>query len=226
MKKEFILLAILGIVLAFGACKDKEEEVKGVTIYGTVIDKYTGEPLYNALVQERLYGAGSGVTGEDGSYEFTVPLPIHNPVKNLQIAYRSYNFYASKTQYIGSLYEDITVSEKDAGRRIKIDFQLECEVITYMGKVVDSQNRPIAGAKISATWRTDPSDKYPSSIGSTAISATDGTYTLMLPKPNNYNQWLYDITATQNFYRATTHTLQQHYFDMGKVISLDFILYD
>ena len=223
MKKEFILLALLGIILVFGSCKDKdddveiEEKVEGAIIYGTVIDKYSGEPLYNVLVKESKYGFGSGVTGKDGSYEFTVPAD-RNYIDDSR-----YYFVASKKNYYDSDPYRPRVYAGDNGRRIRVDFQLEGMVITYTGKVVDSQNKPIVGAKVSAKYNS--AYVGGSAIGSTVISGSDGSYTLMLPKPDRKEQWLYYITASQDGYKETTDTLQQHYFAMGKVISLDFILY-
>ena len=115
MKKHFVILFVLGIVLAFVSCEEGEE-MGEVIIYGTVISRYEGEPLYNVLVQETSYGAGSGVTGADGSYELTVP------VEDNGIS-RRYRFVASKAGYGSSEYA-IEVNYGYNGRRVKIDFQL------------------------------------------------------------------------------------------------------
>ncbi len=136
MKKSFFMIAMLCIatLCVFTACKkDKNNPdsdiLEEVVLYGTVIDASTGDPIYNAEVAiEKIpdlskdgntddsdFGViGSSVTGNDGSYEFT----INNVAKN-----GHYAIYAEKNGYES---KDATVSfahTKDGGR-VKSDFSL------------------------------------------------------------------------------------------------------
>ena len=93
MSKKFLFIAMLGIagLSVFVACDKKDKDVVDeITIYGTVVDADSGDPIQNAQIS--LYkdyfseeqqkedmdnggapGAiGSAVTGSDGSYEFTI----------------------------------------------------------------------------------------------------------------------------------------------------------
>ncbi|MCQ2077533.1 MAG: hypothetical protein MJZ20_11020 [Bacteroidaceae bacterium] len=224
MKKSVTyFVVLLAVVCLFSNCK-KNEDVEmdnTITVYGNVIDRTTGLPLYNVLIQEKNKVGGSTVTGNDGNYEFTLPLNGSS----------SGNYYivASKDKYSTSEYE-LNMSQVDKNRRVKVDFQLTSESIFYTGVVVDSKNQPIVDAKISATFKWGSNNIY--NIGTTAITTIDGSYTLELPRPHEYNessrkaldQWPFTITASKDGYANTQHVLNQSADDMGKIITLNFIM--
>lgn len=223
MKKSvFYFAALLAVVCLFSNCK-KNEDVEmdnTITVYGNVIDRTTGLPLYNVLIQEKNQVGGSTVTGNDGNYEFTLPLNGSS----------SGNYYivASKDKYSTSEYE-LKMSQVDKNRRVKVDFQLTSESIFYTGVVVDSKNQPIVDAMISARYSYS---RGPYDIGTTAITTIDGSYMLELPRPHEYNnlsepalnQWQFTITASKDGYANTQHVLNQSADDMGKIITLNFIM--
>lgn len=138
MKKSFILVAMLGMAVlsVFTACKkDKNgadsNVLEEVTLFGTVIDATTGDPLYNAQVylekypdlskdgstDDNDYGVvGSSVTGTDGSYEFT----IYNVAKN-----GHYEAYAEKVGYqVPDQGDLVSFAHTKDGGRVKVDFRL------------------------------------------------------------------------------------------------------
>lgn len=225
--KRFLFFACLGCMLiGMASCKksDKTEDVVNeITIYGNVIDRTTGQPLFNVIIKEKNKVGGSTVTGNDGNYEFTLPLNGSSSGK--------YYLVASKDKYSSSEYE-LIMSNVDKNRRVKVDFQLVKESITYTGTVVDSQNKPIFDAHISAQFSYSGGKGTEYNIGTTTMTDVNGIYTLELPRPhiNNissydaYDQWKFAITATKSDYVSLTHTLNQNVDDMGKVITLNFVM--
>lgn len=219
MKKYLFFACITCIVLIFASC-DKNGASDNVTIYGNVIDRTTGLPLYNVLVQEKNKVGGSTATGNDGNYEFTLPLEGSS----------SGNYYliASKDKYATSEYE-LDMDKVDKNRRVKVDFQLTKESITYSGKVLDSQNQPIVDALISAdilvshTWQ---------GFGTTSVTDINGSYSLDLPRPHEYNkavgdlldQWQIQLTASKSGYADVVHVLNQNADDLGKTILVNFVV--
>ena len=78
MKKNIFFTCLCCMLIGLASCEKKdatnEDSVHEITIYGNVIDRTTGQPLYNVLIQEKNNVGGSTVTGNDGNYEFTIPL--------------------------------------------------------------------------------------------------------------------------------------------------------
>lgn len=224
-KLLFSSLIILISVSSLTGCKDNNlfnDSSNDITIYGNVIDRTTGLPLYNVLIQEKNKVGGSTVTGNDGNYEFTLPLKGSSGGK--------YYIVASKDKYSTSEYE-LNMSQVDKNRRVKVDFQLTSESIFYTGVVVDSKNQPIVDAKISAKFYYSGNDEY-YNIGTTSITTIDGSYILELPRPHKHNnlaepamdQWQFTITASKDGYANTEHVLNQSADDMGRIITLNFIM--
>ena len=217
MKRILFFACIACVAIIFASCDKKDEvsddAVNEITIYGNVIDRTTGLPLYNVLIQEKNNVGGSTVTGNDGNYEFTLPLNGSSDGK--------YYLIASKDKYSTSEYE-LLMSNVDKNRRVKVDFQLTKESITYTGTVVDSKNNPIPDAHISAKYQV-PGNPW-KNIGTTAITDVNGVYNLELPRPFSFGQWQCAITATKDGYKATEHILNQSDSDMGKTITLNFIM--
>lgn len=100
---------VVAISLIWYSCTKLEEELKG-SIYGTVTDFATGEPVGNANVKLRPSGETT-LTGSDGSYEF----------KDLNAG--KYTLQLSKAEY--NDLDDDYVIELEAGKRVKRDVQIE-----------------------------------------------------------------------------------------------------
>ena len=135
MTKKIIFGAMLCIaaVSAFVACDKKDkEELEEITLFGTVIDGSTGDPLQNVQIEVyRAYmsaeqqiedmnnggsmgAVGSTVTGSDGSYEFAV--------SNINRKY-SYAIIANKKQYNeGEMI--LSLNNVKSGGKLRYDFQL------------------------------------------------------------------------------------------------------
>lgn len=100
------------IIIAIGvlqyACT-KEPELTVGSIYGTVTDYATGNPIGNVNVKLRPSGETT-LTGNDGTYEF----------KNLKTG--NYSLYLSKAEY-ADLDDDYTI-ELEAGKSVKRDVQM------------------------------------------------------------------------------------------------------
>lgn len=222
MKRILFFLCLCGILASLVSCNENGASDE-ITIYGNVIDRATGQPLYNVLIQEKNNVGGSTVTGNDGNYEFTLPLEGSSN--------GTYYLVASKDKYSSSEYE-LKMSSVDKNRRVKIDFQLVKESITYTGIVLDSQNNPIFDAHISVQFSSASGNGTEYNIGTTTMTDINGIYTLELPRPhysNNadsyqYDQWKFAITATKTGYSDLTHVLNQNVDDMGKVITVNFIM--
>ncbi len=225
MKRFLFFACLCGMLIGMASCKksDSDSASDEITIYGNVIDRTTGQPLFNVLIKEKNKVGGSTVTGNDGNYEFT--LPLNGSSSGM------YYLIASKDKYSSSEYE-LNMSNVDKNRRVKVDFQLVKESITYTGTVVDSNNKPIFDAHISAQFSSSGGNGTEYNIGTTTMTDANGVYTLELPRPhynNNlsyeaYDQWKFAITATKNGYVNLTHTLNQNVDDMGKFITLNFVM--
>lgn len=221
MKKIFFFACLCGVLLGFISCADSVSDE--ITIYGNIIDRTTGQPLYNVLIQEKNKVGGSTATGNDGNYEFTLPLKGSSDGK--------YYFVASKDKYSPSEYE-LKMSQVDKNRRVKVDFQLVKESITYTGTVLDTQNKPIFDAHIKAQFSEEDRSGDDYNIGTTTMTDINGVYTIELPRPHYYNrstnepldQWKFAITATKSGYGGLTYILNQNADDMGEVITLNFVM--
>ena len=106
-------------------CKPEEEEKYG-TIYGTVTDFATGEPVSNANVKLRPNGETT-LTGNDGTYEF------------IDLEAGKYSLLLSKAQYAD--LDDDYIIELEAGKQVKRDVQLRKKVASL--KIVDMSGNPL-----------------------------------------------------------------------------------
>lgn len=225
MKRILFFACIACVSLVIASCSTKNGATDEVTIYGNVIDRTTGLPLYNVLIQEKNKVGGSTATGNDGNYEFTIPLEGSSNGR--------YYLIASKDKYADSEYE-LEMDKVDKNRRIKVDFQLTKESITYTGTVVDSKNNPIYDVHISAKMSEPEGYGYSHwySYGTTAITDANGSYTIELPRPHMYNddsyklvnQWKFELTASKDGFADVIHTLNQNADDLGKIIPLNFVM--
>ena len=169
MKKSLYLL--LGLLLVCGiyqACAP--EELPG-SIYGTVVDKATGEPIKSAGVELSPVGLKT-VTGSEGQFEFTELDPD------------KYTLLVTKTGYMAGVSHTIEVKP---GQQAKGDLQIERMPPAL--KVVDGNRKEIStldfGSSIDDVSRSfslfnDGSEKIEWQITANAkwiisVSKTEGT---------------------------------------------------
>jgi hypothetical protein len=125
MKKSIIkLIALLLVCCAMLRCTPEEEKLG--TIYGTVTDFATGEPVNNANVKLRPDGETT-LTGSDGAFQF-------NDLKAGR-----YSLLISKAQYAD--LDDDYVIELEAGKQVKRDVQLRKRVASL--KIVDMEGNAL-----------------------------------------------------------------------------------
>ena len=105
--KKYVLLATICLPLLFGGCAKRIVDLT-ITIYGTVIDADTHEPLKEVEVSLTPGTHMNKKTGSDGYYEF-VDVPA-NP----------YTIYARKKGY----EEDHRPINPTSGERVEINFSL------------------------------------------------------------------------------------------------------
>lgn len=121
---KFACLCIVIISLLSG-CNKKEDVVPSpqeIIIYGTVIDRETGDPLHNVQVSfgyEELDGdyegyVGSTVTGSNGNYEFVL-----SGIKSNAVYYVEAIKYGYKSDLL-----ILSLDQNHSGDRVRMDFQL------------------------------------------------------------------------------------------------------
>ena len=124
MKKSlYLLLGLLLVCSIYQACAP--EELPG-SIYGTVVDKATGEPIKSAGVELSPSGLKT-VTGSEGQFEFTELDP------------GKYTLIVTKTGYVDGVSHTIEVKP---GQQAKGDVQIE--KLPPALKVVDDNRQEIS----------------------------------------------------------------------------------
>ena len=205
----FNILYICCSLFLFSSCEKNDGVSNGavdeITIYGNVIDRATGQPLYNVLIREKNKVGGSSVTGNDGNYEFTLPLNGSSNGK--------YYLVASKSLYSDSEYE-LILGPADKGRKIKIDFQLETGVYYIKGKVTDINGTPIRNALIKETYNN---------TGNSVYSDKNGDYELEL-YPYSQSSNKYVLTASIIDYFPQEYVLNFTEKDYGRTSTVNFQL--
>ena len=169
MKKSlYLLLGLLLVCSIYQACAP--EELPG-SIYGTVVDKATGEPIKSAGVELSPVGLKT-VTGSEGQFEFTELDP------------GKYTLLVTKTGYMAGVSHTIEVKP---GQQAKGDLQIERMPPAL--KVVDGNRKEIStldfGSSIDDVSRSfslfnDGSEKIEWQITAnakwiTSVSKTEGT---------------------------------------------------
>ena len=169
MKKSlYLLLGLLLVCSIYQACAP--EELPG-SIYGTVVDKATGEPIKSAGVELSPVGLKT-VTGSEGQFEFTELDPD------------KYTLLVTKTGYMAGVSHTIEVKP---GQQAKGDLQIERMPPAL--KVVDGNRKEIStldfGSSIDDVSRSfslfnDGSEKIEWQITAnakwiTSVSKTEGT---------------------------------------------------
>ncbi len=164
----YLLLGLLLVCSIYQACAP--EELPG-SIYGTVVDKATGEPIKSAGVELNPSGLKT-VTGSEGQFEFTELDP------------GKYTLFVTKTGYMAGVSHTIEVKP---GQQAKGDLQIE--KMPPALKVVDGNRKEIStldfGSSIDDVSRSfslfnDGSEKIEWQITAnakwiTSVSKTEGT---------------------------------------------------
>ena len=125
-----ILIVIFAVILFLVSCggtegSDSKSNEPG-SIYGTVTDKATGEPLKTADVELLPIGLKT-VTGSDGSFEF------------LDISAGHYNLFVTKTGYSETKSSTIVV---ESGKSARVDVPLEKALAAL--RIVDDEGNDIS----------------------------------------------------------------------------------
>ena len=169
MKKSlYLLLGLLLVCSIYQACAP--EELPG-SIYGTVVDKATGDPIKSAGVELSPVGLKT-VTGSEGQFEFTELDP------------GKYTLLVTKTGYMAGVSHTIEVKP---GQQAKGDLQIERMPPAL--KVVDGNRKEIStldfGSSIDDVSRSfslfnDGSEKIEWQLTAnakwiTSVSKTEGT---------------------------------------------------
>lgn len=106
MKQLSYILFIISICTFFSCSKKDDPKVVG-SLYGSVTDKATGEPVKYAKIE--LMPTGMSVrTGDDGNFEF------------VKIEQGSYNLYVTKSGYMEYKTNDIPINEDSKDRPVNI----------------------------------------------------------------------------------------------------------
>ena len=178
MKKQrmFKLAALLALCCAiFGCGKDN----KLGSIYGTITDFETGDPVSNAIVRLNP-GGETALTGLDGTYQFN------------DLAKGTYSLSISKSHYVD--LDDDNVIEIENGNSVRRDLQLSPEMFgAISGTVIDlEKGEPIEGALVTL-----------SPTGMNVYTGSDGRFEFHdLDAPRQYT-----ITAQKTGYCTNRKTV-------------------
>lgn len=138
MKKQRLLkfAALLVLCCVIFGCKKDNPTIKQGSIYGTVTDFVTGDPVGNANVRLNP-GGETTITGSDGTYQF------HD------LARGNYSLSVSKSHYVDM--DDNFVIEIENGNSIRRDLQLSPEVFgAISGEIVDfASGEPVESAVVT-----------------------------------------------------------------------------
>ena len=116
--------ALIFACCVFFGCTPEEEKLG--TIYGTVTDFATGEPVSNANVKLRPNGETT-LTGSDGIYEFN------------ELQAGNYSLMLSKAEYAD--LDDDYIIELEVGKQVKRDVQLRKKIASL--KITDMSGNPL-----------------------------------------------------------------------------------
>lgn len=129
MKKQVLWFLFPVVAVVLGAfiysCTEEEDDLKG-SIYGTVTDLQTNEPIGGVNVKLKPSGEAT-LTGSDGSYEF----------KDLEV--NNYSLSFSKAEYAG--LEDDFIIELEAGKKVKRDVQMRRRIASL--EITDMQGNKL-----------------------------------------------------------------------------------
>lgn len=139
--KDLYVIAITMFVNLFLACENynfEDTSAEQGSIYGTIVDFSTGEPIHNANIQLRPSGETT-LTGSDGMYEF-IDIPEGN-----------YSISVSKAEYT-DLIDDYIIKLK-GGQRMRRDLMIE-KIPTYI-RITDMVGQDITGLDFGSNPSTN-----------------------------------------------------------------------
>ena len=176
--KKYQVLKFAALLLLCCAMFGCGKESKLGSIYGTITDFTSGDPVSNANVRLNPRGEAT-LTGSDGTYQF-------NDVTN-----GNYSLSISKSGYVD--LDDDYVIEIENGNSVRRDLQLNPEVFgAISGTVVDlDTGEPIEGALITLS----PS-------GMNVYTGNDGLFEFL-----DLDERQYTVTAQKVGYITTRKTV-------------------
>lgn len=175
--KQFIrFLSILIIVVLSSGCTERMVEVEG-SLYGTVRDAETGEPLSNCNVLLNSLGLAT-TTGSDGSFHFA----------NLEGG--EYSIQVSKNEYTPNT-KNITIFPGNESRADILLYRASSTLGSIYGTVHDaSSGAPIAGCSVLLIQ-----------TGETLITGSDGSFRFQDLLPGKYS-----VQASKRNYYSNTRS--------------------
>lgn len=165
--------AALFLCCMFFGCAPEETEKLG-TIYGTVTDFSSGDPVANANVQLRPSGETT-LTGADGTYEF------------LDVPTGEYSITVSKAEY-SDLVDDYVIEVKE-GKSMKRDVQIKRLPTAF--EIYDSESHQISELDFGADWGVT---QKPFSIFNSGTQAIN----FIISKTANWITYISQETGTLN----------------------------
>jgi hypothetical protein len=151
------------------------------SVFGTVVDSVTGDPVSGASVDLSSWDNGSnysGSTGADGTFDFTGVVPGSFSIAVNQSGYVDYQAPLGVYEYQADDLGSIGLHAADA---------------TISGTVDDSDSNPIGGANVYAVLTTDDT------VSSFATTNPDGTYSLTGLEAGTYSVQASTMTTIQQF---------------------------
>ena len=105
--KHLSYIVFLSLLCILCSCEKKEDIKEMGSLYGTVSDKVTGEPIQNANIILQPTGV-SVKTGNDGNFEFT------------NVEANTYNLYVTKSGYLDYKSTDINVNANSKDKPVSV----------------------------------------------------------------------------------------------------------
>lgn len=105
--KHLSYILFLSLLCILCSCEKKEDIKEMGSLYGTVSDKVTGEPIQNANIILQPTGV-SVKTGNDGNFEFT------------NVEANTYNLYVTKSGYLDYKTTDIHVNASSKDKPVSV----------------------------------------------------------------------------------------------------------
>ena len=117
MKTYLFCACLTCAILSFTSCEEKFKS-GDVTIYGTVVDATTGDPIpvVEVSTENPYLTTASAVTGSDGAYELAITIPGETSY--------SVMIYVRKEGY-GSTWTSIQISDMMIGKKVHQSFTLK-----------------------------------------------------------------------------------------------------
>lgn len=222
--RNLFFLFVIGIagLCTLPSCKnyynDSDNPENKVTVYGTVSDIDSGEPMSNVNVSA-VEAAGTGgviaktTTGYDGNYEMTMSATSLAVIR------------AEKAKYLTAEEQLSMEATTESERRVKVDIQMHKAVVLYRGTVTsEATSGGISNVKIDVAKGISI---YQQPLASTFTDAY-GEYEIEVPLIANGEEpeatWTNTVTATKDGYKTQSQTVNHTISDLGKTYTIDFKL--